>query len=191
MRAFMFALKRKYNIILLLPTKECCSKCYKSLSDGAIIQMVPPVLQFNQQTLFEDANKVKDLAVDKEFRIVKVPGGGNCLFSALIRYNLPGLPKFEAEMRAVIAERISNSDLAGAIHIAARVMKADSYIDTQDLAAIAHVIGRRIVLYEGHYGATRWHNRTSNGNPAHKPVYILLRSVEKQPEGHYDALAKQ
>lgn len=191
MRAFMFARKRKYNIVLLLPTKECCDKCYHSLSEGELVHTVPPVLQFNRQTLFEDGNKVIDYSTKKSFGIVSVPGGGNCLFSALIQYKLPGLPKTEAEMRQVIAERISSSGILGAELIAGRVMRTDSYIDTQDLAAIGTVIERRIVLYEGHYGATRWHTRSSNGKPGDKPLYILLRSVENQPEGHYDPLIKR
>lgn len=112
--------------------------------------------------------------------IVPVPQDGSCFFHALVAH---GLGTDAATLRRSLLGKIVDGSVRARI-------RSQLYVDTVDLEHVANAMGRRIVLYEGYYNSQRYHEVSFYGDPDATPVYLLLRSVQGQLEGHYDALRR-
>lgn len=116
------------------------------------------------------AGSVRDEINARTLTIVHACDDGNCLFDAIAQQ---------------IGETASMLRGRAAVNEAMRV--EGTYVDTQDLAAIGTTLGVSIVLYEAHYGQTTAVVRAPMG-AGDITVYLLLRSIRDEHQGHYDLL---
>jgi hypothetical protein len=118
----------------------------------------------------DKAGSVRDEINARTLTIVHACDDGNCLFDAIAQQ---------------IGETASILRGRAAVNEAMRV--EGTYVDTQDLAAIGTTLGVSIVLYEAHYGQTTAVVRAPMG-VGDITVYLLLRSIRDEQNGHYDLL---